>query len=156
MRSRRRDRPRPVAKPARKRADRDFRQPVLPEPRRTGYRHPADRRSSEALAAITEIVDEARADIDATPMTQVHARVDLTRIDDRLGEALKPRGGQSKAQQWMRNAPLIAWLEESGRLRRITYAPLPANTTEPFWTTLDLFDFGTPLETPLLADRHTS
>ncbi len=131
--------------------------PVLPEPRRAGYRHRADPTMIlEALAAVTDLIDETRTDIDAAPTIQVHARVDLTLIEERLGEALQPRSGERKARQWMRNAPLIACLEQSGRLRRISYAPLPANTTEPFWTTLELFDFGTPLAIPQLAGDHTA
>lgn len=126
---------------------------VLPEPRRAGYRHPSDPTMIlEALAAVTDIVDETRADIDTTLMSQVHARVDLTLIEDRLGDALGPHKNERQAHRWIRDAPLIAWLDESGLLRRISYAPLPANTTEPFWTTLDLFGFGAPLETPLLDD----
>ncbi len=135
-------------------SDRHWRR-VLPEPRRAGFRHPSDPTMIlETLAAVTDVVEETRANIDGTPMSQLHARVDLTLIADRLGKALKPRSAERKAHRWMRDAPLIAWLDESGLLRRISYAPLPANTTEPFWTTLDLFDFGTPVEIPQLDD-HT-
>jgi hypothetical protein len=52
----------------------------------------------------------------------------------------------------MNTAPMTLWLDDTGLTRRISYARLPANASEPLWQTVELSDFGTAVDRPALAD----
>jgi hypothetical protein len=68
-----------------------------PDPPRSGDRHRADPTMIlEALAAVTDVTDETRTGIDAVRAIQVYARLELTLIEDRLPEALKPRSANAR------------------------------------------------------------
>lgn len=124
---------------------------------RPGYRHDADPiRVVEALAAITGIVHlTAEAQIRGENTTLLRLNTDLTTIDDRLHfqrDTLEPKRREA-ATGWLAAAPMRLWINDTSLPRRLSLAPLPANTTEPFWWTVEFSDFGTPVQRPTLPDK---
>jgi hypothetical protein len=49
----------------------------------------------------------------------------------------------------LRGAQFVLWLDVDGRARRVSVADLHSAASEqPFWSTIEFFDFGTELVTP--------
>ena len=87
--------------------------------------------------------------VDGVATTRLLMQTDLTQIADRLEGFLRLGDNRRRAQGWINRAPMRLWLDDTGLTRRISYAPLP--TSEPFWRTLELSDFGAAVDRPALA-----
>lgn len=122
---------------------------------RPGYRNGRDPTLVlESLAALTDIQERTPGvEVRGTPTTRLRVRADLRTVEDRLEDFLDIGDTRGRAAGWYEAAPVNIWIDDSGLPRRVSYAPVAANTTEPFWWTIELFDFGTAVKRPrLLAD----
>lgn len=66
----------------------------------------------------------------------VNGSADLRKVADRLESFLSAGSNRTRAQGWYERAPIKLWIDTTGLLRRISYAPLPPNRQEPLWRTL--------------------
>jgi hypothetical protein len=116
--------------------------------------------------SVVDVAEAGRDQVRGEPTTRYTLKLDVDRVQwpepNRSSEATKP---DSRIQQILINLapdstpkgilPAEVWVDESGRLVRFSYCPLPSEHpkhSKAPWTTTELWDFGIP---PQLADWTT-
>jgi len=128
-------------------------------PERVGFRAGLDPTLIlEALPAVNAIEAHQTCELRGDPTELIEGRADLRTVEHRLQDHLGVPGMRSRAEGWYERAPVKLWIDNTGLVRRIKYSPLaPPDPDDPqcAWTTLELSDFGTPLERPeFFEERH--
>lgn len=79
----------------------------------------------------------------------VEGRADLSSVQDRFENFLDAGLNRKNARGWYERAPIKLWIDSTGLVRRVSYLPPPPDARDPcWWTTLELSDYGTPVERP--------
>ena len=79
--------------------------------------------------------------------TRIEGRCDLRLIEDQLTRSMTKTVRDRRST--LRGAPFVLWLDVDRQARRVSVADLhPAACEQPFWSTIEFFDFGTELVTP--------
>jgi hypothetical protein len=100
------------------------------------------------LSAVTEALAVGDEElVGEVVTTRIEGRCDLRLIEDQLTRTVIKRVRDRRST--LRGAPFVLWLDADGHARRVSVADLqPADCEQPFWSTLEFFDFGTELVTP--------
>jgi hypothetical protein len=103
------------------------------------------------LSAVTEVLavggDEPVGEV---VTTRIEGRCDLRLIEDQLTRTMMKTIRDRRST--LRDAKFVLWLDADGHARRVSVADLqPAGSEQPFWSTIEFFDFGTELVPPNIA-----
>ena len=100
------------------------------------------------LSAVTEVLAAGgEAPVGEVVTTRIEGRCDLRLIEDQLTRTMIKTVRDRRST--LRGARFVLWLDADGHARRVSVADLhPADCEQPFWSTIEFFDFGTELITP--------
>jgi hypothetical protein len=100
------------------------------------------------LSAVTEVLAVGGEEpVGEVVTTRIEGGCDLRLIEDQLTRTMMKTVRDRRST--LRGAQFVLWLDADGHARRLSVADLhPADCEQPFWSTIEFFDFGAELVTP--------